>query len=124
MRISTQKFYEKPNGEKVRLGSGWEVLLATLLDKSGYEWTQPKPLPWTDSNGKPHKYYPDFYLPEYGIYFEVKSTLSYKLAKEKVDFIIKHYKNVIMLWNVKEIKNFNAHLKLPATRRLVWVTEN
>ena len=110
MRVSTKRFYERANGETVKLGSGWEVLLATLLDERGYTWTQPDPLTWIDSNGKTRKYYPDFYLPRYSVYLEVKSELTYKLAKDKCDYIISNYKNVIFLWNEKQIKNFSVHL--------------
>jgi len=79
-----------------------------LLDEQGVEWTQPEPLIWIDSNGKPRRYYPDFYLPDHKIYLEVKSSLSYRLAKDKVDFIMEHYKDVVFLWNEKEIKNFQV----------------
>lgn len=56
----------------IRLDSSYELILAQDLDKNGIKWERPKPFLYK-LNGKEHRYYPDFYLPEYGIYADTKN---------------------------------------------------
>ena len=58
------------NGTK--LNGGWELLVAKWLDGQGIEWTNkiaPIEYEW---KGNTHLYFPDFYLPKYDRYIEVK----------------------------------------------------
>ena len=57
----------------VRYNSTWEYIVSKKLDESGIIWQrtkiQPVPYKWKD---RWHLYFPDFFLPEYNIYIEVK----------------------------------------------------
>ena len=54
------------------LDSTWEVIVAQFLDSNNIEWIRPKlGFEYTYKN-KSHIYYPDFYLPQYDRYIEVK----------------------------------------------------
>lgn len=55
-----------------KLKGGWEVKVAVWLDKNNISWTneiEPIKYSW---EGKDKLYFPDFYLPEYDLYIEVK----------------------------------------------------
>lgn len=53
-------YFKKNNGEVVYLQSSYEIRFAEILERLNIEWTRPEPLIWVDTNGKSHKYYPDF----------------------------------------------------------------
>ena len=61
----------KYNG--INLDSEYEYKVATELDKNNIKWERPYYLLWEDCSGKQHRYYPDFYLPEYNIYLDPKN---------------------------------------------------
>lgn len=56
----------------VTLDSTYEVEFAKNLDETGTKWIRPKPLLYKLENVK-HRYYPDFYLPEYNVYVDTKN---------------------------------------------------
>lgn len=60
------------NGHK--LDSGAEKLFAVLLDDNNITWTKNTEqfFSFIDSKGKSRKYYPDFYLPDYDFWVEIK----------------------------------------------------
>ena len=47
--------------------------VAKELDANGVSWTRPSYFLWEDDNSVKHRYYPDFYLPEYGVYLDPKN---------------------------------------------------
>lgn len=56
----------------IKLDGSWELLVAQYLDFNNIKWERPNigfEYFWENSN---HIYYPDFYLPEYNMYIEVK----------------------------------------------------
>ena len=56
----------------IKLNGSWEVLVAKLLDEYNIQWNRPT-IPFKyEWNDTAHYYYPDFYLPEYDKYIEVK----------------------------------------------------
>jgi hypothetical protein len=57
----------------INLDSEYEYKVATELDKNNIKWERPHYLLWEDYSGKQHRYYPDFYLPEYNIYLDPKN---------------------------------------------------
>ena len=57
----------------VLLESTYEYKLAKALTENNVIWIRPKPIIWIDNNGKKHRYYPDFYLPEYDVYLDPKN---------------------------------------------------
>lgn len=80
------------SGEEVWLESSWELQLAKLLIKNSIEWMRPKSaIHWTDSKGNDRNYYPDFYLPNQGIYLDPKNPYCMGLDEEKMRIITQDY---------------------------------
>ena len=62
--------------------SNWEVQVAKSLDNANVKWSRPKiGFVWND---KGNKYYPDFYLEEYGIYLDPKNPYLIKKDNTKI----------------------------------------
>lgn len=59
------------------MDSGAERKFAELLDENNIRWIKntKKFFPYRDKTGKKRKYYPDFYLPEYDYWVEIKGLL-------------------------------------------------
>lgn len=86
----------------VRIDGTWELLFAQYLDTHNIQWEKtPNHFDYF-WEGKMHCYYPDFYLPEYDVYIEIKGYETEKdLEKYKVvnNLIVLHQKEI------KEIEN-------------------
>jgi hypothetical protein len=56
------------------MDSGSELKFAKMLDKHGVQWEKntERKFPYTNSRGKTCNYIPDFYLPEYDEWVEIK----------------------------------------------------
>lgn len=57
----------------IHLDSTYELLVAQDLDKNNIKWIRPSHVLWTDDTGIQHRYYGDFYLPEYDVYLDPKN---------------------------------------------------
>ena len=57
----------------VKLDSQYEFEVAKELDENQVKWKRPTYFLWEDANGIKHRYYPDFYLPEYNVYLDPKN---------------------------------------------------
>lgn len=90
----------------ILLDSTWELELAKRLDNLFIEWIRPEPLPWTDKNGKIHNYFPDFYLPKHDLYIDPKNKHAFNVQKDKIDILLKLYKNIKFLYTLEECKTF------------------
>lgn len=94
-------FLSKYYGQ-ITLDSSWEVILAQSLEDNDIKWNKPKYIIWFDAKEKSHRYFPDFYLPDYDIYLEPKNLYLMKKDKYKMDYVMSHYKiNLYLLTNVK-----------------------
>jgi hypothetical protein len=83
------KYWSKQQDKFVTLGSSWEVTMAKWLDSLNYRWIRPKSIPWKDSSGKAHNYYPDFYLIDYRVYLDPKNRYCIVKDKEKIEAVTK-----------------------------------
>jgi len=90
----------------VLLDSSWELELAKRLDAIGIVWERPKPLPWTDSKGKKHNYFPDFYLPELDLYLDPKNPHAFRVQKKKIDILNETYSNIIWITSLEECQQY------------------
>lgn len=75
--------------KNIKMRSSWEIKFAQFLDLSGYAWKyEPKAFDLGAST-----YTPDFYLPEFDVYIEIKgfwrNDAIYKFSK-----FLKLYKNI------------------------------
>ena len=88
-----RKKYIWKSGE-VSMVQGYEPIVLSELEEQGYEFsdilTSPKDMPELiyEFEGKSHRYYPDFFIPNENLIIEVKSeyTLTKDLEKNKVKF--------------------------------------
>ena len=68
------------------MDSGAELKFAILLDEHNINWIKntSKAFPYVDENGKNRKYYPDFYLPDYDWWVEIKGKRFYNQARQQL----------------------------------------
>lgn len=83
-------YYNKNNNTTVNLQSTWEVKIATWLDNNNIAWTRPTTrVRWYDTTlQKNRTYLPDFYLPKYNYYLDVKNPVKMKEDKDKINQLI------------------------------------
>jgi len=78
-------FIETNTGKLIHLQSSWEVKIAKKLDDLKIEWIRPsKRIKW-DDGGRIRTYLPDFYLPEYDLYLDVKNHIGISVQKLKIE---------------------------------------
>ena len=76
--------------------STWEANFAKWCDGSGIKWEyEPKAFK-LKLNKKETRYYPDFYLPEFDCWIEIKGYW-HKDAKEKFQLFKRKYKNIYII---------------------------
>lgn len=67
----------RPTGQIVRLRSTWEAAVAAYLDRRGVRWEYESHRHTLDDR----TYCPDFWLPDTGVYWEVKGWLHARHAE-------------------------------------------
>lgn len=91
------EWYYRNNKTKVYLRSSYEIGFAQFLDASDIDWEyEPKAFMMEivyRGENKTTSYRPDFYLPEYGRYIEVKGYW-YDLAKVKFQAFLSQYPEI------------------------------
>ena len=100
--------YKSRLNGKVNFRSGWESKVAKFLDQNKIRWSyEPFPVAYLDNKDNKHVTIPDFYLPEYNLIIEVKSSrkdfLKNSNIKNKAEGIKKKGFN-FLLWMGKEIE--------------------
>jgi hypothetical protein len=91
----------------ILLDSSWELALAKRLDELKIKWIRPEPIPWIDSDNNPHKFFPDFYLPEHDLYLDPKNPHAYNVQRNKIDILNITYKNIRWITSIAECSSFN-----------------
>ena len=76
-------------GKTIRLESSYEIRFANVLDSLNIQWTRPAYINWIDDRNNTRKYYPDFYLPDYDLYFDPKNTHQITIDRSKIQSVIK-----------------------------------
>ena len=95
----------KKNGTRYKgiwLDSSWELLLAKRLDALSITWQRGNAIQYIDINDQNRKYYPDFFLPDRGLYLEVKGYYT-EASRHK----LKEAAKVINLQVLDSIKSIN-----------------
>lgn len=57
----------------IKLDSSYEYILAKSLTENNIQWERPSYFIWEDDKQVLHRYYPDFYLPEFDVYLDPKN---------------------------------------------------
>lgn len=99
-RSKRGKYIDSYNNEVV-LHSGWEFLVAEYLDNNNIKWTNiidEELLYFWEGNER--RYYPDFYLPEYDKYIEVKG---YERERDLKKWNIDDLNNRLILIKINEV---------------------
>jgi hypothetical protein len=83
-------YYNKHTKSTIILLSSWEVKIASWLDKYNIVWIPPtNRIKWYDTTlQKIRTYLPDFYLPEYKKYLDVKNPVKFEKDKDKISQLI------------------------------------
>lgn len=106
---SKQSFYEKKDGSKVLMDSTWEVAMAERLDHLKISWDRREDmkLEYYSKKGRKRNYIPDFYLPEYDTYIEVKGywTDSARYKMQSVSEV--NDVKIVILESLGAIKKFS-----------------
>jgi hypothetical protein len=66
------------NGVEYSVRGTWELKVAEYLNAQGILWERLKYLSYVDAEGVKRTYVPDFFLPDYGEYWEIKGYFSAK----------------------------------------------
>jgi hypothetical protein len=106
--------YYRLDGSKVSLRSGYEVGFAVFLEASEIAWEyEPKAFMLNYSFGgvtKLSSYRPDFYLPEYDRYVEIKGYW-HKKTKAKFDAFLEQYPEIDIDVIYKDVLQFIGAIK-------------
>ena len=117
---SKQSEFTRKDGTIVVMDSTWEVMMANRLNELDITWVRdPKmKLEYKTRGGRMRNYIPDFYLPDFDIYIEVKGYWT-DAAKHKMKDIIKRNPGKIcILESLAEIGRLTKDIKpTPGTLR-------
>lgn len=116
-KCKSTKPYLCRDGSLVLMDSSWERRLACILDEMEVSWIRPPPIKYEDFKGVIHNYFPDFYLPDFNIYLEPKSEFVQRAQKDKMDWLSRNRKDVIVLSSIDEIENIRVYLTGLLNRR-------
>ena len=61
---------------------------------------------WVDENGTSHHYFPDFYLPEIGVYLDPKNPQAQRIQSHKLKMLLQQHPNILILRSLKECREF------------------
>ena len=112
---SKQSEFTRKDGTIVVMDSTWEVMMANRLNELDITWVRdPKmKLEYKTRGGRMRNYIPDFYLPDFDIYIEVKGYWT-DAAKHKMKDIIKRNPGKICtLESLSEMGNLTIQKKFP-----------
>lgn len=92
------------------MDSGAEKAFAIRCDELKIKWIKNKDIffKYLDTNNKERKYYPDFFLPEYNIWVEIKGKF-YEDKDPNFEYKMKSINNILLIYST-EIKKFNGLL--------------
>ena len=104
---SKKSNYTKLDGSIVSMDSTWEVTMAARLDDLGIVWKRDRKmkLAYKTRGGRKKNYIPDFYLPDYDIYIEVKGYWTDAAKHKMKDVQARHPVKILILESLEEISN-------------------
>ena len=88
--------------KETKLDSNYELEVAKTLDENQVKWERPTYFMWEDSNGLKHRYYPDFYLPDYNVYLDPKND--YLINNKSKRFGITDVEKIKLVENQNKIR--------------------
>ena len=87
------------------MDSSWEHICATKLDEAGIKWERdPKMhLIYHSASGRKRKYIPDFFLPEFDLYLEVKGFWTEAAKHKMVDVQKRNSVNILFVESMPQV---------------------
>jgi predicted nuclease of restriction endonuclease-like RecB superfamily len=109
---SKQSMYTTVDGLEVLMDSTWEVAMAKKFDELGVKWRRDENmiLEYRTVRNRKRKYIPDFYLPEYDLYVEVKGYWTDAARHKMVDVVERNNVEVLILESLDDIENVSSRL--------------
>jgi len=101
------------------MDSTWEVVMATKLDELDITWVRDPnmKLKYVTRGGRKRNYIPDFYLPDYDMYIEVKGYWTDRARHKMKDIIKRNPGKICILESLAEISVFDV--TAPTTGSLI-----
>jgi len=91
------------------MDSTWETVMAMRLDELNVEWKRDEnmKLEYRSKTGRKRNYIPDFYLPAYDVYIEVKGYWTDAAKYKMKDVQKRNPVKILILESLEEISNVN-----------------
>ena len=109
---SKPSVYTTHDGFEVKMDSTWEVALAKRLDDLKIKWVRNEHInfEYRTVRDRKRKYIPDFYLPDYETYVEVKGYWTDAARHKMRDVLSRHDIKMIILESLDEIADVDKRL--------------
>ena len=109
---SKKSDYTCLDGSIVSMDSTWEVECAKRLDELGIRWIRNPnlKLKYTTRGRRARNYIPDFYLPDYDVYIEVKGYWTDAARHKMKDVQERNPVKIIILESLEEIGSFSPDI--------------
>ena len=109
---SKSSVYTTIDGFEVKMDSTWEVAMAEKLDELNIRWVRndDMKLEYTTVRGRKRKYIPDFYLPDYDLYIEVKGYWTDAARHKMKDIEERNPGKILILESLAEIAEVKQKL--------------
>lgn len=97
--------YRRPDGTGVVMDSTWECTCAEKLDEAGIKWIRDPNmhLPYYTPDGVKRKYIPDFYLPDYDLYLEIKGFWTMQARHKMADVRRRNSVEIVIVESLDKI---------------------
>lgn len=102
---SKKTIYERSDGVYVSMDSTWEHVCATKLDEAGIKWIRNPNMYffYYAPTGVKKRYIPDFYLPDYDLYLEIKGFWTMQARHKMADVKRRHAVNILIVETMPDI---------------------
>jgi len=106
---SKRSIYTTVDDREVEMDSSWEVLMAQRLDELSVRWVRDDTLKlgYVTRGRRKRKYIPDFYLPDYDLYIEVKGYWTDAARHKMKDVQERNPVRILILESMVDIMGVN-----------------
>ena len=113
---SKRSDYTRSDGSVVSMDSTWEVACAQRLDELGIAWERDSSIKikYRDKRLRLRNYVPDFYLPDYDIYIEVKGYWTDRAKWKMRDVMVRNPGKICILESLEAVTSLSLPI-LPTT---------
>ena len=113
---SKRSDYTRSDGSVVSMDSTWEVACAQRLDELGIAWERDSSIKikYRDKRLRLRNYVPDFYLPDYDIYIEVKGYWTDRAKWKMRDVMVRNPGKICLLESLEAVTSLSLPI-LPST---------